>query len=1022
LRARQVGDKQRKRLIAKFRSLLEQKPEPESKQQSLLPRGLMAARGKSVKEYRMQIINRSPWLRYGIAVVAVTASTLLRLALDPVLGTNIPYATYFLAVLVTAWACGLGPALLALFLGAVTAAYFFIPPHNSMSVTGAANMVGLILYLSVGIIGALLSQEMHRARRRAESNARIAQERQAALERKDVERQKAEETLRIHSQVLENMVEGVTLSDEHGRILYTNPAEDAMFGYERGELIGQPLTVQNTYPPEENERIVGEVIAQLQAKGAWQGEFSNRRKDGTPFTTSARITALEMGGKKHRVCVQEDITERKRAEEAIRFQAHLLSTVEQAVIATDPRGTITYWNRFAERLYGWSAAEAIGRNVIEITPAETVQGQASEIMTRLKAGQSWSGEMLVQRRDGTTFPAIVTDTPIYDEQGEMTGIVGVSADITELKEVDRARLAAEQRAITEYEMLLERLSPLAQALGTARDLETIFRALLDFALASMPCIGIFIALYDPKRNVRTAAYAWGDGAEVDVSSLPPMPISTDGPNSRAVRTGEIIITDDYLAATTGHPSVKVGVDNGLLPQSSMAAPMAVMGRIVGTIEVQSYQSAAFKKEHVTAMRMAANLAAVAIENVRLFELEISARTSAEASNRLKDEFLATLSHELRTPLTAVLGWLSLLRSGKLDEATRAQALDTIERNANVQAQLIEDILDVSRVITGKLQLDVRRFDLSKVIDAAITSVRPAAEAKQIRIETMIDTDASMIWGDANRLQQVIWNLLSNAVKFTPRDGRIEVRLKRVDSHTEIVVSDTGPGISADFLPYVFDRFRQADSTSTRAHSGLGLGLAIVRHLTEMHGGSVRAESDGNDRGATFTLELPVRAVLHETEEEVVAYQSGEDSARLDSSLLLEGVEVLVVDNEADARELVRKALEQCGARVTTASSTAEALGLLERLSPNVLVSDIGMPGEDGYDLIRRVRALEQERGRGERLPAVALTAYVGEEDRRRVLSAGFQEHVAKPVELKKLTALVASLAGRNAERESGASV
>jgi signal transduction histidine kinase/ActR/RegA family two-component response regulator len=525
----------------------------------------------------------------------------------------------------------------------------------------------------------------------------------------------------------------------------------------------------------------------------------------------------------------------------------------------------------------------------------------------------------------------------------------------------------------------------------------------------MPCIGIFIALYDPKRNVRTAAYGWGDGAEVDVSSLPPMPISTDGPNSRAVRTGEIIITDDYLAATRGHPSVKVGVDNGRLPQSSMAAPMAVMGRIVGTIEVQSYELAAYTKEHVAAIRMAANLAAVAIENVRLFELESSARASAESSNRLKDEFLATLSHELRTPLTAVLGWLSLLRSGKLDEATREQALATIERNANAQAQLIEDILDVSRIITGKSGIVVRPFDLKGVIDAAIASVHPAAEAKQIHIEKIIDATASLIWGDANRLQQVIWNLLSNAVKFTPKEGRITVSLERVNSHTQIRVSDTGQGINADFLPYVFDRFRQADSTSTREHSGLGLGLAIVRHLVEMHGGSVRAESDGEGHGATFILDLPVRAVRPEALEEVNAYQS-EDPAKLNREPELRGVNVLVVDNDEDARDLLRKVLEQCGANVTTASSAAEALAALAQSRPDVLVSDIGMPGEDGYDLIRKVRASEQD---GKSLPAVALTAYVSEEDRRRAISAGYQEHLSKPVELVKLSKLIARLTNRN---------
>lgn len=706
----------------------------------------------------MQLVNRSPLFRYGVALACVLLATLLRFLLSPLLENSAPYVTYILAVLITAWACGLGPALLATCLGAVGAVFFFVPPQTSLNINGTANIVGLILYLSISTVGTLLSHEMHRARRRAEANAQTTRERQTELEQQ---------------------------------------------------------------------------MAELQ-----------------------------------------------KAEEAIGFQAHLLNTVEQAVIATDLSGRIIYWNRFAETLYGWSAEEAIGHNVMEITPADSTQEQAAEIMASLNEGRSWSGEFMVRRRDGKTFPVLMTDTPVNDEEGKIIGVVGVSIDITERKRAEEALHAAEQHAIIEYEHLLERLSPLAEALGTARDLHTIYRALLDFTLSSMPCIGIFIALYDPVKNVRTAAYAWGDGEEVDVSNLPPMPISTDGPNSRAVKTGEIIITDDYLAATRGHPSVKVGVDNGKLPQSSMAAPLAVMGRIVGTIEVQSYQLAAFKPEHVTAMRMAANLAAVAIENLRLFELESNARASAEASNRLKDEFLATLSHELRTPLTAVLGWLSLLRSGKLDEATQKQALATIERNANVQARLIEDILDVSRIITGQLRLEVRPFDLSEVIDAAIASARPAAEAKQIQIETMIDRKAILVWGDAVRLQQVVWNLISNAVKFTPRDGRITIQLERDDTHTRILVKDTGQGIDPEFLPYVFDRFRQEDSTSTRSHSGLGLGLAIVRHLVEMHGGQVRADSEGVGRGATFTLELPIRAALSENGQEVVAYQAEEIDAGL----------------------------------------------------------------------------------------------------------------------------------------------
>jgi PAS domain S-box-containing protein len=701
-----------------------------------------------------------------------------------------------------------------------------------------------------------------------------------------------------------------------------------------------------------------------------------------------------------------------QSEEAIHFQAHLLDTVEQAVIATDLEGTISYWNQFAEVLYGWTAAEAVGRNIMEVTPARPSQDRASEIMSRLTKGESWSGEILVQRRDETTFPAMVTDSPIHDEKGALIGIVGVSIDISERKRAEEALREADQRAITEYERLLVRLASLGLALGTARDLITIFRALRDFATASVPCIGVFISLYDPQLKVRTAAYGWGDGIEFDVSELPPMPITTDGPNSRAVRTGQIIITDDYAAATRGHPGVVVGPDNGLRPQSSVVAPMAVMGRIVGTVEVQSYDLAAYTDEHVTAMRMAANLAAVAIENVQLFERESRARAAAEESNRMKDEFLATVSHELRTPLTSILGWARMLRSGTLDEATSLRAVETVERNAQIQAQIIEDILDVSRVITGKLNINAESVELVTVIESAINAVRPAAEAKGIQIETVFDADGTRVSGDASRLQQVVWNLLSNAVKFTPNGGRVQVRLRQVEAEVEIIVSDTGEGIREEFLPYVFDRFRQADSSTTRQHGGLGLGLAIVRHLVELHGGTVRARSSGEGQGATFIVRLPLSSNTHAEKvaghPEAASFKAHEASI-IDPGPSLAGLRVLVVDDEPDTLEMLKMMLEQCSVMVATASSVSEAVRALEKERPDVLISDIGMPEEDGYQLIRRVRALAPARGGN--VPAVALTAYAGEADRLRALASGYQRHVRKPIEPSELIKAIASLAG-----------
>ena len=393
------------------------------------------------------------------------------------------------------------------------------------------------------------------------------------------------------------------------------------------------------------------------------------------------------------------------------------------------------------------------------------------------------------------------------------------------------------------------------------------------------------------------------------------------------------------------------------------------------------------------------------ERSRLLVLEQEARRQAEEANRLKDEFLATLSHELRTPLNAILGWGQVLRSGKLDAATAERALETIERNARSQAQLIADLLDISRIITGKLRLDPKPVELPSIIEAALDSARPAAEAKGIHLDVFLDPLMSPMLGDADRLQQIVWNLLSNAIKFTPQGGRVEVRLTEATPNAVIQVADTGVGIRADFLPHVFDRFRQAESSHTRSHGGLGLGLSIVRHLTELHGGTVEVASDGEGKGSAFTVKLPLAVEL--TGEVPV---DGRPAAPQVWSApdLLKDLRILVVEDEKDTRELLVMALEGCGAKVTSTVSVPEALAAFENATPDVIVSDIGLPGEDGYSFIRKVRA----RNGGGRVPAAAVTAYAGAEDRRRALESGFQTHLAKPVDPSELVATVARLAGR----------
>jgi len=671
------------------------------------------------------------------------------------------------------------------------------------------------------------------------------------------DRRRAEDELRLQSRVLESMTEGVSLSDESGVIVYTNPAEDRMFGYAPGELLGMHVTVQNAYPPEENARVVADVIETLQRTGTWAGEWRNRRKDGTEFYTRAHISALERDGQRYWVCVQRDVTEQRAAAAAL---------------------------------------------------------AASEERLRLALAASRLGDWAWDAR------------------------------------TDALQLGPRTREL----------------LGVAADAPLTFAAFLD------------VVHPGDREQVRAAAdAAVGGRADYDVEHRCVWP---DGSVRWVAVRGRAFYDD-----RTGEPLRMVGVAQDVTDRKT------------------------------DEQRRAALLAA-----------ERSAREQAEHAVRMKDEFLATLSHELRTPLNAILGWSQLIRAGALADAEMRQAIEVVERNARVQAQLVEDLLDMSRIVSGKLRLDVRPTDLTAVVEAAVETVRPAAEAKEIRVACQLDPAAGNVSGDASRLQQVAWNLLSNAIKFTPKGGQVQVVLRRAASHVELVVSDTGQGIAADFLPHVFDRFRQADATTTRRHGGLGLGLAIVKNLVELHGGTVTATSEGDGRGATFTVRLPVTAVRNEAGDDDggTARANGDPGAVGEpptagdtTAGLLRGVTVLAIDDDADARELVRRVLEGCGARVVVVASAAEGLASAAARRPDVIVCDIGMPLEDGYDFIRALRA--RPAAAGGRTPAVALTAFARPEDRTRAVFAGFAVHLAKPVDGRELIAHVAGLAGRTGAAAGG---
>jgi PAS domain S-box-containing protein len=786
-----------------------------------------------------------------------------------------------------------------------------------------------------------------------------------------------------------------------------NAAAERMFGYTAAEAIGQ--LVYLIIPPERHGEEA-EIISGLnRGERIEHLETVRRRKDGTLIDVSLTISPIKdkngvvIGASK----IARDITERKRAE---RERAHLAAIIESsddAIVSKTLDSVITSWNKAAEKMFGYTAEEAVGRQVYLIIPPER-QGEETEILARIRRGEKIDHyETVRQRKDGAMLHVSLTVSPIKDSEGNIVGASKIARDITERR-----------KAIEEIEagrQTLQIVNRVGQTLSSELDLEKVVQSLTDAATkATGAAFGAFFYNVMDEQGASYMLYTLSGVPRSHFEGFP-MPRATD--LFAPTFLGEAVVRSDNVTADPryGKNPPHFGLPKGHLPVTSyLAVPVrSRSGEVLGGLFFGHPERAAFSLQHEQIVVGLAGQAASAIDNARLYEATRAARTEAENANRLKDEFLATVSHELRTPLNAILGWARLLHTGQLDEDARKRAVETIERSAVAQGQLIEDILDVSRIITGKLRLEVAPVDIGRVVAEAVESVRPSADAKQVRLQTVLDTRTNIIRGDAHRLQQILWNLLSNAIKFTPKGGRVHVAISRVASHVEIAVNDTGQGIKREFLPYVFDRFRQADSSSVRTHGGLGLGLAIVRHLTELHGGTVSAASPGEGQGATFTVLLPVPAVHDETQRQrpqVATLPAVGGKLVMPDGAVLKGVRVLVVDDEADARDLLGVVLNKCGAEVRIAASTREALTILNEWTPDVLVSDIGMPGEDGYELIHQVRARSHNAGGS--IPAAALTAYATAEDRLRVLTAGFQIHVAKPVEPVELIAVVASLAGK----------
>ena len=702
--------------------------------------------------------------------------------------------------------------------------------------------------------------------------------------------------------------------------------------------------------------------------------------------------------------------------------AALVASSEDAIASKTLEGVVTSWNEAAQRLFGYSAQEMIGTSITRIIPPE-LHHEETEILAKLRAGERITRYETVRlAQDGRRVEVSLTLSPIRNRAGEIVGAAKIAHDITARRRIEQA--------LTEEAKALETLNRVGQAVAAQLELGKVVQIVTDAATElSGAAFGAFF--YNVIKESEESYWLYTlSGVPRESFEKFPMPRSTAvfGPtfrNEGVVRSDDIRKDPRY-----GQNAPFAGMPPGHLPVCSYLATSVVShtGEVIGGLFFGHPEPGIFTARSERLIVGIAAQAAIAIDNARLFQTlrdreeqlervaaereqflrsERAARSEAERLGHLKDEFLATLSHELRTPLNAIQGWTMLLKDRDASPEDRNRGLETIERNVRVQTQIVNDLLDMNRIISGKLHLEVQPVQLHEIIRSAVDSIRQTAAARQIRIHLVLDSSIGLVRGDANRLQQVLWNLLTNAVKFTNAQGRINVALERVNSHVEISVEDNGIGIPPEFLPHVFDRFRQADATTTRRYGGLGLGLSIVRNLIELHGGSVRVKSPGVNQGSTFVVALPVSHV--QPDETGQSRQPSLTHDPLDSVELprLDGVKVLIVDDEPDGRALIARVLEGRGAIAACANSAAEALEYLNTDTFAILLSDIGMPDMDGYDLVRKVRELDHLRNAP--IPAIAVTAYARSEDRHRSLLAGYQSHLSKPIDAKELVAAIASL-------------
>jgi PAS domain S-box-containing protein len=686
--------------------------------------------------------------------------------------------------------------------------------------------------------------------------------------------------------------------------------------------------------------------------------FVRRYAHAKPCSVYFRLYALGIISIARGVLRMADSEEQTDAEALRSRLAAIVESSDDAIISKTLDGIIATWNDGATRLFGYTAEEAIGRPITILIPDELLD-EEPRILERIRRGDRVDHFQTVRKRkDGTRLDISLCVSPVRNSAGAIVAASKVARDITAQKLAeDKLRLANER-----FRVMADSAPVLIWVADRSKARTWLNASWLRFT---------------GRRMEQELGFGWAQN--VHVEDLPRvMQIY-----SESFAAQEPFRTEYRMYRHDG--ASRWVLDHGVpLYEGRDRAFSGFIGSCIDVTESRRLQ----------------------LDREESLRAERAAREEAERLGRLKDEFLATLSHELRTPLNAILGWATLLRTMPSGTPDHARGVDTIERNARVQAQIIADLLDMSRIISGKVQLDVQPVDLHELIATAVETIRPSAEAKQLRLTTTLDASAGRVRGDPNRLQQVMWNLLTNAVKFTPAGGRIDVLLERVNSHIEIIVEDSGVGIKPEFLAFVFDRFRQADASTTRRQGGLGIGLSIVKHLMELHGGSVRVKSPGEGMGSTFIVALPISVIRTEVDDRRARTFGDVDVSTVALPSLV-GFTALVVDDEADARLLIARLIEERGGQVVTASSAEEALGALSAQPIDILISDIGMPVMDGYELVRKVRALDDPRARS--VMAIALTAYARAEDRQRALLAGYQMHLAKPAEPRELIAGVASL-------------